>query len=47
MKKDMTNFIKVSFKLGKELLGKDTLSKKEEDFIECLSIICDKYLRGV
>lgn len=34
MKKDMTNLIKVCFELGKELLDKDTLSKKEEEFID-------------
>ncbi len=41
--KDMKNFIISCTELGKELLDKENLSSKEEQFLENLDVITDKY----
>jgi catabolite regulation protein CreA len=43
MEEDMKNFIISCVNLGKELIDKENLSKKEEKFIENLDVIIEKY----
>jgi catabolite regulation protein CreA len=43
MEEDMKNFIISCVNLGKELIDKQNLSKKEEKFIENLDVIIEKY----
>ncbi|WP_278248597.1 hypothetical protein [Clostridium tetani] len=39
----MENFIKSCLELGKELLDKEELTKKEEAFLQNLDLITEKY----
>ncbi|CAI3548937.1 hypothetical protein [Clostridium neonatale] len=43
MDEDLKKFIVSCVELGKELLDKDNLSKKEEEFLENLDKITGKY----
>lgn len=45
MNKDMTDFINSCLELGKDLLDKDNLTEKEENFINQLNNIIDKYFK--
>lgn len=44
MEKDMEEFIKSCLELGKELLDKDHLTEKEQQFLAKLDLITNKYL---
>jgi hypothetical protein len=46
MDKTMTDFIKCCLELGKELLDKNYLTDKEEDFLSQLNVIVEKYFKG-
>lgn len=39
----MEKFIKSCLNLGKELLDKDKLTEKEEDFLKNLDLVVNKY----
>lgn len=43
MNEDLQNFIISCVDLGKELLDKDELSEKEEEFLKNLDVITEKY----
>lgn len=43
MEEEMKNFIISCVNLGKELVNKDDLSKKEEEFLENLNTVIEKY----
>ena len=43
MEEEMKNFIISSVNLGKELIDKEELTKIEEEFMNNLDIIIDKY----
>ena len=43
MDKDMENFLISCIELGKEIIDKENLTEKEEDFIKSLDVITDKY----
>ena len=43
MEEDMKNFVISCVNLGKELLDKDELSEKEEEFLKSLDVITEKY----
>lgn len=44
MDKTMNDFIKCCLELGKELLDKDILTQKEEEFLTQLNIIVETHL---
>lgn len=43
MNEDLQKFIVSCVELGKELLDKDKLSEKEEEFLKNLDVITEKY----
>lgn len=47
MNEDLQKFIISCMELGKELLDKENLSSKEEQFLENLDVITDKYFKAI
>ncbi|WHH59181.1 hypothetical protein [Petroclostridium sp. X23] len=41
----MQEFIKICLELGKELLNKDSLTEKEENFLNNLNLIVEKEIK--
>lgn len=41
----MEQFIKSSLELGKELLDKDELTQREEEFLRDLNIVVNQYMK--
>ncbi|WP_160688300.1 hypothetical protein [Clostridium sp. C2-6-12] len=44
MNEDFQKFIISCVQLGKEIIDKENLTEKEEDFIKNLDVMTDKYL---
>lgn len=44
MDKEMEDFIRSCLELGKELLGKEHLTEKEQQFLSKLDLVVDRYM---